>query len=1052
MTETTAKEGSTSDWLGYGAYADALWGRIQTALIKSERGNAVLGDDPLVIGVFGEWGAGKSKLLSLMQDRSRAWASERIGWRKRDGGNFGLTVPVYFQPWKYEHEQHLHVPLLLHIFSALKQELLAAQTWGEWAGGKVPHDITKHMEAVVSQFGKLLASAAVAMDLTLPLASRAGLMAAGFLAKMLPGFRSKPLGSNPSETLKHTDSGRYFYEIHEALKAVTRPKQHGKYLQGVNISKDLPINFVIFIDDLDRCLPEKAVQTLELIKTIFNAESFAFVLALDDEVIERGIGHRYKDYQLVGKKPEMPITGFEYLEKIIHLPFRLPALTREQAGAFVRKYESDIEPDATLRWFKTSKEADEDINNRLREPGQPSPGRAVQPTDLLELALSGFDAFMPRKLIRLVELLHQVAAIARLRQKPLQLTYGGELDVRVVLVLLLIQLFQPELFRVMRRRDESFPALLAAFSVRPIADSNGQPESPDLPSAQMADIDLWCWAVDRKYASVEWSPEPSDSLHNYAVNRIAKTYQADDRTNRTSAQQVRLPIVVQVIEHRAAQRHVFDVLKLTKRLAEDMTKTGSSPHRLTFAPYLSFLAQGISQDISPPLFENQSKVPSPQVGGSRSLPTFSLSNVEDLAQLLVSTETEAQANMASRLGLRQSHVLDQRSGSDLVAKLSVMLNENQSEKFQKSYRLLNSLRYLTPFLTPEQGRALWELVKDRVNFNEPINPRLRGLRGDVRYALGCDDRFDPQNFYLLKDRFPGHSVADEPLPGFVRIPAGTFPSGGKDEIDAGLPASLRIEKPFFISRTLVTVDQYAVFILDGGYADSSPWWDKQGIDWRNGWIDIHGVSGAYKDHLVRPTVELRNRPMRWDEQKALGSHPVWAVNWFEARAYARWLNAKLASRILSSGLGGGYSVMLPTELQWERAARAASLTHADTRTWPWGREEVHAEQHANLAQAVGNVCAVGLFPPNPIGLYDMAGNVWEWMDNLIRGDTSSFARVERDRLWASGETFDSSVQSSLRGGSWSAHPAVARCSLRVRYGSSDWDDYMGLRVVLSQPD
>ncbi len=54
------------DWLGYGAYADALWSRIQIALIKSEGANAKLGDDPLVIGVFGEWGAGKSKLLSLM--------------------------------------------------------------------------------------------------------------------------------------------------------------------------------------------------------------------------------------------------------------------------------------------------------------------------------------------------------------------------------------------------------------------------------------------------------------------------------------------------------------------------------------------------------------------------------------------------------------------------------------------------------------------------------------------------------------------------------------------------------------------------------------------------------------------------------------------------------------------------------------------------------------------------------------------------------------------------------------------------------------------------
>ena len=764
MTEPLTQQGSTDDWLGYNAYADALWARIQTALIKSEGSNAVLGDDPLVIGVFGEWGAGKSKLLSLMQDRSRTWANERIGWRKRDGGNFGLTVPVYFQPWKYEHEEHLHVPLLLHIFAALKQELLAAQTWGEWAGGKVPADITKHMDAVVSQFGKLLAGAAVAMDLSLPLASRAGLAAAGFLAKILPTFRSKPVGGNPAVELKYTDSGRYFYEIHEALKAVTRPKQHGRYLQGANISKDLPINFVIFIDDLDRCLPEKAVQALELIKTIFNAESFAFVLALDDEVIERGIGHRYKDYQLVGKKPEMPITGFEYLEKIIHLPFRLPALTREQAGAFVRKYESDIEPSAELRWFDAAVSVELTAQNSGfmvdvalgRVPNYTS----AQPTDLLDLALSGFDAFMPRKLIRLVELLHQVAAIARLRQKPLQFTDAGEIDVRVVLVLLLIQLFQPELFRVMRRRGDSFPTLLAAFAVRPVLGASTTPEPPDLPSSQMADIDLWRWAVNPKDLNTVWNPGALDPLHSYATNRISEVYNGkpDERTSRTSAQQVRLPIVLQLIEHRAAQRHVFDVLKLTKRLADEMSRTGSAPHELNFEPYRSLLAQppvvsevlgaGVTLSGAAPM-ESVGACGTFVVGQASpeplSLPTFSLSNPEELAQLLVSPETEAQANMASRLELRTGHVLDDRSVANLVSALNTKLTRGIAEDWQTNkVRALNGLQYLAPFLSPEHARAMWQLVADCVNIDEPTDPKLRALWGEVRDLLAADDRFDPQ--------------------------------------------------------------------------------------------------------------------------------------------------------------------------------------------------------------------------------------------------------------------------------------------------------------------
>lgn len=245
----------------------------------------------------------------------------------------------------------------------------------------------------------------------------------------------KPEPVKPGKTEKrtkefsHSADGLAFYRIHKLMQAMTRPKFDAKRLKAAGFSIadgiefDLRINFVVFVDDLDRCLPEKAVETLELIKTMFNIESFAFVLALDDEVIERGIGHRYKEYQLVGKKPEMPITGFEYLEKIVHLPFRLPALTREQASAFVRQYEQGIEPDPLLRWFEPARQAGAGSSKPARVKGSDAtladsagdPGRAIQRPDLLELALSGFDAYMPRKLIRMVELLHQVAKIAAIR-------------------------------------------------------------------------------------------------------------------------------------------------------------------------------------------------------------------------------------------------------------------------------------------------------------------------------------------------------------------------------------------------------------------------------------------------------------------------------------------------------------------------------------------------------------------------------------------------------------------------------------------------------------
>ena len=118
-SDGSGTDADDGDWLGYGAYADALWGRTMRALDKDKDGKKPLGDDPLVIGIFGEWGAGKSALLKLVHRKGEANLAEQIARRAEDPG-FSLTVPVWFQPWKYEHEEHLHVPMVVHVLNALK--------------------------------------------------------------------------------------------------------------------------------------------------------------------------------------------------------------------------------------------------------------------------------------------------------------------------------------------------------------------------------------------------------------------------------------------------------------------------------------------------------------------------------------------------------------------------------------------------------------------------------------------------------------------------------------------------------------------------------------------------------------------------------------------------------------------------------------------------------------------------------------------------------------------------------------------------------------------
>lgn len=143
----------------------------------------------------------------------------------------------------------------------------------------------------------------------------------------------------------------------------------------------------------------------------------------------------------------------------------------------------------------------------------------------------------------------------------------------------------------------------------------------------------------------------------------------------------------------------------------------------------------------------------------------------------------------------------------------------------------------------------------------------------------------------------------------------------------------------------------------------------------------------------------------------------------------------------------GYDVRLPTELQWERAARAQSLSAAHADRWPWGDEASVAAQRANVRTTeLGGTSSVGLFAPNAIGLHDMAGNVWEWMDNRFEPSKGkAFARVQAI------DTYDQVAKDdmSLRGGSWVDNPEDASCSSRDWFLPVNSFNYFGVRVVLS---
>ncbi|MCB9421360.1 MAG: SUMF1/EgtB/PvdO family nonheme iron enzyme [Ardenticatenaceae bacterium] len=159
-----------------------------------------------------------------------------------------------------------------------------------------------------------------------------------------------------------------------------------------------------------------------------------------------------------------------------------------------------------------------------------------------------------------------------------------------------------------------------------------------------------------------------------------------------------------------------------------------------------------------------------------------------------------------------------------------------------------------------------------------------------------------------------------------------------------------IPAPYQIAQYPVTHAQFRFFVADGGYTDK--WrhcWTKDGWRYkeRDGWTE----------------------PRYWnDPQFNSPNQPVVGISWYEAAAYAHWLAEKT-----------GKNYRLPTEAEWERAAR-----HTDNRIYPWGND--WRDGIVNSTEAgIGRPTAVGGFPAGAAegGIQDMSGNVWEWCQDKV---------------------------------------------------------------------
>ena len=253
-----------------------------------------------------------------------------------------------------------------------------------------------------------------------------------------------------------------------------------------------------------------------------------------------------------------------------------------------------------------------------------------------------------------------------------------------------------------------------------------------------------------------------------------------------------------------------------------------------------------------------------------------------------------------------------------------------------------------------------------------------GEEGEIVESIG-DRTVEPSatpQFPVSKRSTPVPTSAD-----IVLIPAGTFQMGSnaREAFIDEQPVRTVDVGAFYMDKYEVTNAQYREFVL------ARPPWQKDRIA-----VELH--DGNYLKHWVG-----NNYPSGKE------NHPVVYVSWYAAKAYAEWAGKRL-----------------PTEAEWEKAARGGLVS----RKYPRGNS-IDANG-ANYGRRIGDTVRVGGYPANDYGLYDMAGNVWEWCSGM-------YDNVKNSRV--------------MRGGSWSVHALDVRVSFRGWDVPTFTNDDVGFRCV-----
>jgi hypothetical protein len=249
------------------------------------------------IGIFGGWGTGKTTLMMMIKKRLESDAE---------------ILSVWFDAWRYEREKYLAViPFLRQIRIELENDFKNNKKSKQW-------------NAVKTGVGRTFSAFVESTQLTVGSGSPVSVQTD--LGTVMNSLKS-------SGSVQMDGERVYFHEhVSDYLKAAL------KDIRGN--SGNSARRIVVFIDDLDRCTPEKALEVLESVKSFFDIEGMVYVLGMNYNSIDSIIDQKYGTNDDTKK---IKITGYDYMEKIVQLPFHMPSWNESDILSFIGSIAADKE-------------------------------------------------------------------------------------------------------------------------------------------------------------------------------------------------------------------------------------------------------------------------------------------------------------------------------------------------------------------------------------------------------------------------------------------------------------------------------------------------------------------------------------------------------------------------------------------------------------------------------------------------------------------------------------------------------------------------------------